>query len=83
MKRTLSTLAILIVLTFSVFSKGNQHSPPPANLLYDHVSQANVWMMTKLAKSEGGYNTFAYEYNADNDGTVDIYGVTDLLIDEN
>ena len=81
MKRTLSTLVILVILTLSVFSKSVVR--PPANLLYDHVSQANVWVMTKLAKSEGGYNTFAYEYNADNDGTVDIYGVTDLLIDEN
>ena len=81
MKRTLSTLVILIILTLSVFSKGQY--APPANRLYDHVSQANVWMMVKEAKSEGDYNTFAFEYNADNDGTVDIYGVTDLLIDEN
>jgi hypothetical protein len=80
MKRTLSTLVILIILTLSVFSKG-QHVSPPANRLYDHVSQANVWMKVKEAK--GDYNTFAFEYNADNDGTVDIYGVTDLLIDEN
>ena len=82
MKRTLSTLVVLIILTLSVFSKG-QHTAAPANRLYDHVSQANVWMMVKEAKSEGGYNTFAFEYNPDNDGTVDIYGVTDLLIDEN
>jgi len=79
MKRTLSTLVIFIILTLSVFSKGQYSSP--ANLLYDHVSQANVWMRVKEAK--GDYNTFAFEYNADNDGTIDIYGVTDLLIDEN
>lgn len=82
MKRTLSTLVVLVILTLSVFPKSRQLAPP-ANRLYDHVSQANVWMMVKLAKSEGGYNTFAFEYNPDNDGTVDIYGVTDLLIDEN
>ncbi len=82
MKRTLSTLVVLVILTLSVFPKSRQ-LPPPANRLYDHVSQANVWMMVKEAKSEGGYNTFAFEYNPDNDGTVDIYGVTDLLIDEN
>jgi hypothetical protein len=79
MKRTLSTLVILVILTLSVFSKGQY--APPANRLYDHVTQANVWMMVKVAK--GDYNTFAFEYNPDNDGTIDIYGVTDLLIDEN
>jgi hypothetical protein len=79
MKRTLSTLVVLVILTLSVFSRGQY--APPANRLYDHVTQANVWMMVKEAK--GDYNTFAFEYNPDNDGTVDIYGVTDLLIDEN
>jgi hypothetical protein len=79
MKRTLSMLVVMVILTLSVFSNGQY--APPANRLYDHVTQANVWMKVKEAK--GDYNTFAFEYNPDNDGTVDIYGVTDLLIDEN
>ena len=79
MKRILSTLAVLIILTFSVFSKVQVS---PVNLLYFAAAPTNVWLDIKAAKGDG-YNTFAFEDNYDYPGTIDIYGVTDILIDEN